>query len=112
MLKLDKIIFTVCMKHNIKLKPTNQTEIDRMERVKKMNINDTPFVNSFHAYITKHENFTETFWATNMWKSRFCKSYNLKYNKTYKTFYSKLYPVKRGGCNYYYSSTVTKCGFC
>ena len=24
-----------------------------------------------------------------MWKSRFCKTFNLKYNKTYNTFYSK-----------------------
>ena len=32
---------------------------------------------------------TNSFWANDMWKSRFCKAYNLKYKKTYKTFYNK-----------------------
>ena len=86
--KLDKIIFTVSMKYKVKLSPPNVTEKERTEKVLKMNVNDAPFTSSFTEYIAKNKN-NKTFWATDRWKSRFCKTYNLKYKKTYKTFYSK-----------------------
>ena len=51
-----------------------------------MNVNDTPFVTSFQTHLTKHKEEKDLIWFSDVWKSRFCKRYNLKYNKG---FYSK-----------------------
>ena len=85
-MKLEKIIFTVCMKHKIELYPPNKTEKDSLDLAMKMNVNDSPFFKSFNSYIDKHKKSKKSFWTTDMWKFRFCKTYNLKYKKTFNTF--------------------------
>ena len=86
---LEKIILSVCMKYNIPLYPKTKDAKRKYEKMLVSHKEDEAFIEALKNYVKSHEKSSKPFWIVPKWKTNFTRRWNIKYGKTYKTFYSK-----------------------
>ena len=86
--KLDKIIIKVCLENKVKLFYANKSSQKEMEFLLKININDTPFVNSFNEYMKTQKRIKTPSGPQKSGNHASAKD-SMSDTKNYLTFYSK-----------------------